>query len=311
MDFLKVLRAYLAKAYKMSDGDIDAILEASKDDQDALMAALLEKDKQRVADLKKPTQGQTFQDGYKKAKAEVLTEFENSIKEKYGIDSDANGVELVEALVTEKTKGAKPKDLTEDDVKKHPAYQSAEKAFKAQLKQTQTEWEQKLTDTTNQFKKQEVFGSVRDKALGILQGMNPALPTNPKVAATIQNTFLDSLKSYEFDIQDNGARVVVMKDGKVVDDGHGHSLDFEKLVKDQAGNFFEFKANNGGGNAGNGAPNSGGAAGAQGAGGKAYPAGITKPTNWEELNKVVNDQSIKAEDRQVVLDTFVAENPGK
>lgn len=311
MDFEKLLRAYLAKAYKMQDGDIDAILAASKDDQNALMAALLEKDKERVAELKKPAQGQTFQDGYKKAKAEVLTEFENSIKEKFGIESDVNGVELIETLVTEKTKGAKPKDLTEDDVKKHPAYQSAEKAFKAQLKQTQTEWEQKLADTQTQFKKADIFAKVKDKALTHLKGMNPVLPTNPKVAANIEKTFLDSLKDYDFDLQDNGARIVVMKDGKVVDDGHGHSLEFEKLVTENAGNYFEFKANNGGGNAGNGGAGNTGAAGTQGANGKTYPAGIAKPTNWEELNKLVNDQNIKTADRELILETFVAENPGK
>ena len=308
-DAKKLLRALLAKAYKMQDGEIDSLLSESTTDADG-ETQVISLDKTRIAEISKPKPGQTFQDGYKKAKAEVLTELETAIKEKYEIESDANGVELVEAVVAEKTKGAKPKELTDDDVRKHPAYQAAEKAHKLALKEATTTWETKYNEREAAYKKGETFGAVSKKALEILGGMNPVLPANATVAANLQNAFLNVLKGYEYDLQDNGNRIVVMKDGKVVDDGHGHSLDFEKLVKDNAAGYFEFKANNGGGNAGNGKPNEQGGGSGGGTGGAAYPAGITKPKTWDEVVKIVNDTNIKAEDRNTVLQVWEQESKG-
>jgi hypothetical protein len=306
----KLLRALLPKAYKMEAGEIDSLLSESTTDDDGV-AQVLEKDKTRVAEIAKPKPGQTFQDGYKKAKAEVLGDFEKSLREVYGIDSEATGNELIDAIITAKAKpGAK--EITEDDVKKHPAYQAAEKAHKNALKQTQTEWETKYNQREAEFKKGETFGSVSTKALELRNAMNPVIPGNPKVAANLEKAYLEALKGYEYDVQDNGSRIVVMKDGKVVDDGHGHSLEFEKLVKDIAGGYYEFKQNNGGGNAGNGGTEgAGGGTGGTGGGTKPYPTGIAKPKTWDEVVTIVNNTSLKPEDRQTVLDTWNSENAGK
>lgn len=299
-DASKLLRGLLVKAYKMADGEIDALLDAKTTDAEG-ETLVVDKDKTRIAELTKPKAGQTFQDGYKKAKAEVLTELEGQIKEKYEIESDATGLELVETVVAEKAKTGKPKDLTDDDVRKHPAYQAAEKAHKNALKEANTTWEAKLNEQQTQFKKGEAFSAVSKKALDILGTMNPVLPANATVAANLQSAFLNVLKGYDYDLQDNGNRIVVMKEGKVVDDGHGHSLEFEKLVKDSAGGYFEFKANNGGGNAGNGKPGEGGNGGGGGNNNPAYPAGITKPKTWDEVTKIANDTSLPAKDRETVL----------
>jgi hypothetical protein len=305
MDFLKVLRAFLAKAYKMPDGDIDAILEASKDDQAALLQALYEKDKTRVSELTKPKEGQTFQDGYKKAKKEVLTELEEKLKADYEIETDATGAELVAEVIAAKTKAAgKAKELTEDDVKRHPVYQTAEKAFKKSLKDKETEFETTLTEKEKGFKKAQTFGNVSKKALQLLDEMNPVYPSNPKVAANLKNAFLKSLEDgTEYDEQETG--FVVMKAGKVVDDGHGHTVDFDKWVKDRATDFFEFKQNNGGQNGGNGKPGDKGEGGA--GGGTKYPANIVKPKTFEDMVKITNDSNIPVADRQIVLQTWETE----
>jgi hypothetical protein len=308
VDFKKLLRAFLAKVLKKSDGDIDAILDASNGTEDSVLAELLDLDKTRVSELTKPKDGQTFQDGYKKAKKEVLSTLEQELKDKYEIESDATGIELVDAIVTTKAKTGK-KELTEDDVKKHPVYQQAETAHKKALKEANTQWEAKLNEQTTQYKKGETFNVIKSKALEIRNAMQPVIPGNPKVASNVEAAFISSLNGFEYDLQDNGARIVIMKDGKVVDDGHGHSLDFEKHVKDSAAGYYEFKQNNGGGNAGNG--EQGGGSGAGGAGGTSggvkYPDGITKPKTYEDLMKIVNNQEIKAQDRSTVLQVWEAE----
>lgn len=307
MDYKELLRAFLADVYKMQAGDITAVLDAENDTE--ALQALRDKDVARVTTLTKAKPGQTFQDGYKKAKSEVLTELENSLKEKYGLqDSDLTGVELVDAVVAEQTKGGKPGELTEDAVKRHPVFQQAERAHKAALKQVQDDATQKVTDLETQYKRKETFATIAGKAEEILNTLNPVFPANPKVAANLKKAFLNTLEGFEFEDQ-NGV-ILVMKDGKVYTDAHGNSVEFDTLVKENAGNYFEFKQNNGGGNAGNGKPGDQGTGGAGGTGGTAYPAGITKPKTFDELQKIVNDTNIKPDDRLVVMETWRKEQEG-
>lgn len=306
-DANKLLRALLGKGYKMPKTEIDKLLSDETTDEDG-ETQIIEGDVARIGKLTQPKKGETFQDGYKKAKAEERATLEKEIKEHFEIETDATGVDLIGEIVTVKAKTeGKPKELTDDDVKKHPVYQNAEKAHKAALKQTQTEWETKLNERETQYKKGETFNTVASKALAKLNGMNPVIPANAKVAANIQRSFLDGLKGFDYEVQ--GDRIVVMKDGKVVDDGHGHSLDFDKLIEDHAGGFYEFKANNGGGNGGNGNQEKDkGGPGAGGGTGPVYPANINKPKTWEEVNVIVNNTSIPANDRAIVLQVWEQES---
>ena len=120
-DASKLLRALLGGAYKMPKTEIDKLLSDETTDEDG-ETTILEGDKTRIGKLTTPAKGSTFQDGYAKGKKEVLTALETELKEKFEIESDATGIELIETIVTEKAKGAgKPKELTEDDVKKTPS----------------------------------------------------------------------------------------------------------------------------------------------------------------------------------------------
>lgn len=304
-DAKKLLRALLAKAYKKQDTEIDPILSDDTDDQTA-ETILTGWDQNRVAELQKPKPGTTFQDGYKKAKAEVLTDLEGQIKTKFGIDEDLTGMDLIERVATKATPGEGSAKLTDDQVRAHPVYQTAEQAFKKQLKEKDTTWEAKLKEVETGYNKDKTFSTVSKKALEVLTGMNPVLPADPKVAQTWQNKFVDAFREYDYEVQD-GNRIVVMKDGKVVNDPHGNSLEFEDLIKSKAPEFFEFKANNGGGNAGNGKPGDSGNQGGAG-GNKGYPAGVVKPKTMDDLTKLVNDPKLSLDDRNTIMATYEAEH---
>lgn len=301
MDLLKIITGLLSTAYKLDNGEIATLLESSDDNtEEKVLSTLIAKDVQRVADIKKSsdTEGK-FQEGYKKAKKEVLTELENSVKTKFGIQSEKTGLELIETIVAEKeTIAGKGKaQFTEDDIKKHPVYQTLETKLSAK----DTEHEAALQAIKDEQKKAETFAVVKSKALSVLEGLKPIKSQNAEVATTIQNLFLGSLEQYEFDTT-TPDRTIVLKDGKVVEDQHGHSLILEELVKTNAPKFFEFEKNNGGSNGGNNngqQPAGGGSAG--------YPAGITKPKTLEELSKITNDDKIPAADRMVVLETYEKE----
>lgn len=306
-DSQKLLRALLGKAYKLPKTEIDRILSDQTDDE-AGETEILQQDQTRVAELQKPKKGSTFQDGYAKGKKEALETLEKEIVETFEIDTDKlddeskTGLKLVEHVVATKAKPGQGGTLTEDQIKATPVYQKAEQSWKKAVKDKETEWKTKYDALEVGHKKEATFSNVSQEVLKILTGMNPVLPASQAVAETWRNNFVNSFKEYDFEIQDG--RIVAMKDGKVVDDGHGSTKDFEALVKERAPQYFEFKANNGGGNAGNGKPGEGGGSGT---GGKQYPANIQKPKTLEEYAKIVSDTSIKLEDRQIVQQVWEQE----
>jgi hypothetical protein len=263
-----------------------------------------------VAGITKPKPGTTFQDGYKKGKSESLSNLEKEAIEKYEIEVDPEnplqGLDLIDHIVTTKAKPGKGTGLTDDAVKAHPVYQAAERQWKKTLKDKETEFETQKTEIETRYKKDQVFNTVSGKALGVLAKMNPILPTNAEVAKTWQENFVNSFKEYEFEEQDGG-HILVKKDGKVVDDGHGNTVDFETLVKSRAPKFFEFKANNGGANAGNGKAGDSGNQGGGGTGTGNYPANVTKPKTFEDLSKIMSDSAIPLADRQTVKTTWDTE----
>jgi hypothetical protein len=300
MNYEKVLRSFLSKTLKMDAGQIDALLTA--DNEETLETNLLDADKTRVATLSTPKKGTTFQDGYAKAKGEVLTQVEKEIKEKFGVDADVTGVsELVDLVISEKVQaGGKAKDLTDDDVKKHPAYQQMEKGFKRTLAEKETEYNNNLTAKDREFNRTKTLSTINSKAQDILNALNPVLSKSPTVAQNIKNSFLSALAGYDYDLQDTG--IVITKDGKVVDDGHGHSLTFDELVKTHAANFFEFSNNNGGANGGNDNNQQ------QGGDTGKYPAGITPPKTYEDLEKILADEKFSPEDRYKAMDVWESEH---
>ena len=119
------------------------------------------------------------------------------------------------------------------------------------------------------------------------------MPQNKTVADNQVKFFVNSSKDFKFDVQDE--RIVVMdKDGKVLEDGHGNSRSFEDIVKETASGLFEFKANNGGSGSGNGGQGQGGSGSSS-----SYAGNV--PKTFEELEKVMSDTSISIEDRSNIM----------
>ena len=293
-----IITGLLSKAYNFDNGKIaelfkDGETELSEEQQKEILNKILEIDAQRVENIKKSVDKKdAFQDGFKKAKSEVLTDFEKGLKEKFGIESDKTGLELVEEVVSKKSEGGQSGDLTEDAIKRSKVFQDMESNLKKQIKQTETDFQNKINEIQDGYKAEQTFSNVSQKALQIFNGLNPILPQNKTVADNQVKFFVNSLKDFKFDVQDE--RIVVMdKDGKVLEDGHGNSRSFEDIVKETASGLFEFKANNGGSGSGNG--------GQQGQGGSGSSYAGNVPKTFEELEKVMSDTSISIEDRSNIM----------
>lgn len=305
MDYLAALTGLLSKAFKLDEGKITELLTNGENKTtESLLTSLLDLDATRVTALRKAndTAGK-FQEGYAKAKKEVLSELEKSILEKFAVDTDKTGLELIEEIVTIKTaesgKG-KSGTITDDDVRKHPVYQTLEVKAKKDLTDRETALTAQIEEIKTTHAREQVLNTIKTKALSTLDTLKPILPANADIANNIKGLFSEALKGYDYEIQ--GDHIVIMEEGKVKIDAHGNSVSFDDLVKGTASKFFEFQQNNGGGNAGN--ENKGNGGGGSGA----YPANITKPTNLEELTKIVDDANIPAADRDKVVEVFMQEN---
>ena len=292
-----IITGLLSKAYNFDNGKIaelfkDGETELSEQQQTEILNKILEIDAQRVENIKKSVDKKdAFQDGFKKAKSEVLTDFEKGLKEKFGIESDKTGLELVEEVVSKKSEGGQGGDLTEDAIKRSKVFQDMESNLKKQITTVKTEYETKINEIQDGYKAEQTFSNVSQKALQIFNGLNPILPQNKTVADNQVKFFVNTLKDFKFDVQDE--RIVVMdKDGKVLEDGHGNSRSFEDIVKETASGLFEFKANNGGSGSGNGGQGQGGS-------GSSYAGNV--PKTFEELEKVMSDTSISIEDRSNIM----------
>ena len=293
-----IITGLLSKAYNFDNGKIaelfkDGETELSEEQQTEILNKILEIDAQRVENIKKSVDKKdAFQDGFKKAKSEVLTDFEKGLKEKFGIESDKTGLELVEEVVSKKSEGGQGGDVTEDAIKRSKVFQDMESNLKKQITTVKTEYETKINEIQDGYKAEQTFSNVSQKALQIFNGLNPILPQNKTVADNQVKFFVNTLKDFKFDVQDE--RIVVMdKDGKVIEDGHGNSRSFEDIVKETASGLFEFKANNGGSGSGNG--------GQQGQGGSGSSYAGNVPKTFEELEKVMSDASISIEDRSNIM----------
>ena len=294
-----IITGLLSKAYNYDNGKIaelfkDGETELSEDQQKEILQKLLDEDAKRVEAIKKSVDKKdAFQDGFKKAKSEVLTDFEKGLKEKFGIESDKTGLELVEEVVSKKSEGGQSGDITEDAIKRSKVFQDMESNLKKQITTVKNEYETKINEIQDGYKAEQTFSNVSQKALQIFNGLNPILPQNKTVADNQVKFFVNSLKDFKFDVQDE--RIVVMdKDGKVLEDGHGNSRSFEDIVKETASGLFEFKANNGGSGSGN-----GGQQGQGGSGSSSYAGSV--PKTFEELEKVMSDTSISIEDRSNIM----------
>ena len=298
MEIQKILTGVLAKTLNLGDGEIAELIKDGEGVKESdVIQKILDLDVQRVEKIKTSVDGkEKFQEGYKKGKEESLSKLEKQIKEKYGIQSEKLGVELVEEIIIE---NSKPVEKDEETVKRSKTYQDLETRLKGELKTQKETYEQQIADINSQTQREKTLSVANKKALDIFAGLEPVLPTSKQVADNQIGWFLKSMEEYDFDVQDD--RIVVMKDGKVVQDGHGNSRTFDDIVKEKAGKFFEFKKNNGSGN-------DGGGGNPPVVNPDGYPEGVQKPKNLDELTAILNDPAIDSKAKVVVAETYDKEN---
>ena len=126
-DALKVLLGFATKSLNVSEDDLKEILVEDAEKgvlKEGALDALLAKDSKRVSDLKDDYKSKN-DDHYNRGKSEALTKLEGELKSEFSIESDKNGLELVQEVVNQKVTKAKEeggggdKTITDEDVQNH------------------------------------------------------------------------------------------------------------------------------------------------------------------------------------------------
>lgn len=288
-----ILTGLLSTAYKIDNGKIAELLDGENVNESEVLAEILKLDKSRVDEIKQSVEtAGKFQEGYAKAKKEERSKYEEEIKAKFDLESEKTGTDLIEDLIVLKSENAKPAELTEQDIKKSSVYRNMESAYKKQLTEKETDYNSKLSELEKNHNKDKTFISIKDRATNFLETLKPVFSKNPKVAQTIKSNFLNELNAFDYEISEDGS-VIVSKNGAVIEDGHGHSRSFDEIVKEVAGNYYDFEANNGGQNAGNQNSGNGGGSGH-----------VQTFKTEQELFEYSNNPEIPLEDRLKAVEKF-------
>lgn len=259
MNFKSVITGLLSKAYKQDEkGELIQLLKKDEIEgitEDELLQKLLDVDAARITSITNASKDAN-KEHYSRGKKETMTDFEKSLKEKFPSlkDSDAKGVDLVAAIVEA---NSKEKEITDNDILKHPTYQALEQRLKS-------EKESEVTRVTNEFaafktnvEKGKVLETVESKLFSLRDSLGAVIPQSKDRALRTEQNLRRDLQDFTFEVSENGS-VLVLQDGKVLQDAHGNTKDFESFAKEQISGYYEFQANNGGGNNGSGKEPQGG-----------------------------------------------------
>lgn len=233
----------LVTAYNAPEDDIAVIIPEDETAfaEGEFKSKFLELDKERISTINQKGK-EKFEQGYSKAKKEERANFENEIKEEFGIDDDdLIGIDLVKKVAEKSSKNGKGniKDLTEDELKTHPGVikilTEKDKAFKDQEKKIKDDYDQKLAT----YDREKLIGRVSKKALAILDGLNPVLSEDPVKATNQKSIMLRDIEGHDY--QEEGDSFIPLKDGKRLENGHGHGINFDQFVKEIAEKYYDFK----------------------------------------------------------------------
>lgn len=240
----KALLEFLSKTLNLDEAGVTSLFNEDGSPKDDSLQKMLDLDKARVLKLQKGK----LDEGYNKAKKEVLTQFESSVKEKFGIDSDKQGVELVEEIITAKTpEGEK---LTEEQVKKHKTYLDLLESIPLKVKEAVKTKETEFNSYKSQVERKETMTTVKAEVLKLFGEAKVVLPADAAKAEKLKNLFLKEIEAGNYRI-DNGRVILLNEKGEDDVDEHGNRKDFTAIMKSKITETFDIEVSDPKGSPGN------------------------------------------------------------
>jgi hypothetical protein len=224
------LNETLVKVYKFTPEQLSSLYNEDGDLTD--LKIVMEADEKRVAKFT-TEKTQQLNRGIKEGASKI----EKEIKDKYGVESDLIGVELLDSIVVTQVEEATKAGSR--DISKHPDYVKLEMSIDKVRKDKDKEWEVKVNELKADFDKEKIFDKVKDKALVNLDSRKPILPQDPKKAQVWKETFINELRKGNYQQGEDGTLIVLDKDG-VMKDSHGNPVTFDEYEKAISDRYFEY-----------------------------------------------------------------------
>jgi len=248
-----ILTGFLGKTLNMPPEQIQSTLykldeEGNPTDEvaDNALDALANAHAEHVKALKGSDAAKVGEQQFKRGIKEGRETLEKMLRETHNVDSQATGIDLVNDIIAAKAKV----EFDDDKVKIHPLFLQMERKAKEQIEATRTELEERIAQIESGYKRKAIIGTIQEKALANLAKLRPVLPSDPTVAQTQQRMFTQQFEAYDYESDDRG-NTIVMKDGKRLENDHGHPVPFEELSARIAATMFEFQKTDPKGSAGN------------------------------------------------------------
>ena len=248
----ELLLSALSRTLNLDAEQVSALLYQKDGETDVLAADALDKiltaDAERISRVKGKQDIEKIKaDQYGRGKKDALSALETVLSEKYGIEpTDAGAEAMIEDIVVA-TRAKAPEG--EDAVKRHPVYLSLEKQLQKLTKTQETAIQDAVAAAEKQFSQRLAVQSVQKKAIEALLSLKPVLPKNEAAANNLQRLFAQHFEQYEYE-EDEG-EFVVLRNGKRVEDNHGHPVKLTDLIASSATQFFDLPVQEPGGGGGN------------------------------------------------------------
>ena len=226
----KLLSDSLSKLFKIEPETLASLYNEAGELSD--FSEILKLDAERIRKYKSDNDSQ-----YKRGIKEGAEKIEDSLREKYELDSELKGVDLVDHLVVKKIEEAKAAGTK--DITKHPDYIKLQVSIDKQLKDRDKEWETKLTEKEKEINRAKLLEKVDKRALTNLESRKPILSEDPRKAQKWKDTYLNELHQGNY-MEDGDNIIVLDRDGKPLQTEHGKSVTFDDYEKQIADQFFEY-----------------------------------------------------------------------
>lgn len=281
----KILNDSLSKLFKIDPETLASLYNEAGDL--TTLSPILEADAERVKKYKTESDNQ-----YKRGIKEGASKTEKEIKEKYEIESDMVGVELIDYLVVSKVEEAKSAGTK--DITKHPDYIKLQMSIDKQLKDRDKDWQTKLEIKEKEIAKEKLFEKVSKRALTNLETRNPILPSDPRKAQVWRDTYLNELRSGNY-MENEGEIVVLNTEGQKLTNAHGHPITFDEFEKEIADKYFEYPKAEERSNSGNKEQKNTG-------------SGFNAPKNMDDYTARLRDPKITPIERMKLVEWFNQNN---
>lgn len=236
--------SFLAKTLNRPDEEIAELLYTKsdegettlKDDAETLALGLIQDKIQGIKEEAKTKQKDIADNFHKKGLKEASEKIESDIREKYGLESESQGIELIDELV-ERFKVEDSK-LTPEKIKLTDTYREREKQLRKEATEIVKSKEAEIEQLKADFANKQVWDKVSKDIESILMEKNPVLPKNQRARQNLKEVFLNSFSEYEWQLADDGNHVPV-KNGERVEDNLGNALQFRPLIESRIPDFFD------------------------------------------------------------------------